>query len=160
MNTTKWDTATELDKLKMMDQHRSGSTVLLVLSDAAKVEELQRKIAQKGNLANVKVVERSDLDGINGRKITHIAVDEVDHLSFEVDSSLASVLDELCERSPDDFRREMMNDPVPEVMKIVSRSVVKAGLLDVSMDMFLRHDGGGKRGKFKGRRAQERGWRR
>lgn len=160
MSTTTRDTATDMDKLKMTDQHRSASTILLVLSDAAKAEEIRRIIAQKGNLAHVKVVERSDLDGLNVHKFTHIAVDEVDHISFKVDSSLASELDKLCEYSPDDFRRKMISVPVPEVMKIESRPVVKPDWLDVFTDMFLRHDGGGKRGKFKGRRAKERGWKR
>ncbi|HWK58735.1 MAG TPA: hypothetical protein VNQ80_15435 [Parapedobacter sp.] len=135
----------------MMDQRRSGSTVLLFLSDAAQVEELGRIIAQAGNLANVKVVHIAEL---NGRKPTHIAVDEVDHLSFEVDSSLASVLDKMCERSPEDFRREYLGEFLPGGEPIADR------LKDVPMAKSEFVVASESRGKWKGRRAIERGWRR
>lgn len=119
----------------------NGSTVVLLVEDSARAAELGRIIAQAGNLPHVKVVHTSELDGINGRKLSHFAVDEVDHLYFEVDSSLAPLLNKMRERTPEDFRREMMSVPV-------------AG------DKIEQEKRAESRGKWKGRRAIERGWRR
>lgn len=73
---------------------------------------------------------------------------------------LDAYLSNLSKVDREKFERQYMGKTEPVLMKTETRSEIKKCLLDVSMGMFLDNDIGRKRGKYKGRRAKERGWRR
>lgn len=116
----------------------AGSTVVLVCSTGHDLDQLRQLVAARADMAHVKIVAKSELDGLDGHTPTHFEVDEVGHISDAIE---AAMLMKMRERSAEDFKREMMCMPV-------------AG------DKIEQEMHSERRGKWKGRRAIERGWRR